>query len=171
MKTSITIVFCMFFVIVLLAVSCGSPQTEEAVVAPEGIPNPFVGTWVMNVDKSEFYPPESALKSDVVVIEAQENGLKFTFDRIDAEGNAVHMEEAPKFDGNKYPVIGEGITEMVTLKRLGDNSFEEGVFQDGVEIQTVQVVFSDDGKSSTVTAKTKDENGQELTSITYYDKQ
>lgn len=159
---------CLIAALLLLG-ACQS--TPEQTATSEEAANPFVGTWVLNVSKSEFNPPESALKSDVVVIEAQENGLKFTFDRVDAEGNAVHFEEAPKFDGNPYPIVGEGITEMVTLKRLGDNGFEEVVLQNGEETQTVQVVLSDDGKSSTVTAKTKDENGEELTSTTYYDKQ
>jgi len=47
MKRSTTIVFCMFFVIALFAVSCGSPQTDEAVVAPEQATasNPLVGVW------------------------------------------------------------------------------------------------------------------------------
>lgn len=149
----------------------GCQSTPEQAVTSEEPANPFVGTWVLNVAKSEFNPPESELKSDIVVIEAQENGLKFMFDRVDAEGNASHFGSASKFDGNKYPVIGEGITDMVTLKKLGDNGFEEVVFQDGQETQRVQVILSDDGKSSTVTAKSKDENGEEVTSITYYDKQ
>ena len=47
MKKSITIVFCMFFVIALLAVSCGSPKTEEAVVEPEAVTpeNELIGVW------------------------------------------------------------------------------------------------------------------------------
>lgn len=153
----------------LLVGACGTNPEPEGVT--EEASNPFVGTWVLNVAKSEFNPPESALKSDVVVIDAQEDGLKFTFDRVNAEGNAVHFESAPKFDGNTYPIIGEGITEMITLKRLGDNGFEEVVLQDGEEIERVQVILSNDGQSSTVTAKTKDESGQEVTSIAYYDKQ
>jgi len=164
------ILFCLCLLSALLLVgACGT--TPEPAATTEEAPNPFVGTWVLNVDKSEFNPPASALKSDVVVTEAQENGLVFTFDRVDAEGNATHFETAPKFDGNAYPVIGEGLTEMVTLERIDDNSFEEVVMQDGEEIQRVQVVIANDGNSSTVTAKTKDENGEEVTSITYYDKQ
>jgi hypothetical protein len=47
MKTSVKIIACMLFVFALLAVSCGSPQTEEAVVAPEEATasNPLVGVW------------------------------------------------------------------------------------------------------------------------------
>ena len=154
----------------LLLFGACEPAPEQPATNEESA-NPFVGTWVLNVAKSEFNPPESALISDVVVIEAQENGLEFTFDRVDVQGNATHFGAAPKFDGNPYPTIGEGMTEMVTLKKLGDNGFEEVVLQNGVEVQRVQVVLADDGQSSTVTAKTKDEDGNELTSISYYDKQ
>jgi len=72
--------------------------------------DPFVGTWKLNVAKSKFNPPGSALKSDVVKIVAQDNGLKFTFNRMDAEGKAIHIESAPKFDGKDYPVTITGNT-------------------------------------------------------------
>lgn len=59
MKTSIAIVFCMFFVIAILAVSCGSPQTEEAVVASEEATasNPLIGVW--KVTEVTFADPET----------------------------------------------------------------------------------------------------------------
>jgi hypothetical protein len=148
-----------------LIVACTT--TPESEVTTEEAPNPFVGTWVLNVDKSEFNPPESALKSDVVVIEAQENGLKFTFDRVDAEGNAIHIEAAPKFDGQSYPITGDPTSNMVSLTRLGENSFEWVTFKDDDELGRTQVVFSDDGKTSTATSTPKDG----VTSIFIYDKQ
>ena len=55
MKTSITIVFCIFFVIALLAESCGSPQpTETEAVAPE---NPLIGVW--KVVEATYADPET----------------------------------------------------------------------------------------------------------------
>ena len=53
MKTSITIIACMLTAIALLAVSCGAPQTEEAVVALDEATasNPLVGVWkIIEVD-------------------------------------------------------------------------------------------------------------------------
>jgi len=61
MKSSVQVVACMFFVIALLAVSCGSPQpTETEAVAPE---NPLVGVWkIVEVDLTAT--PEGQIVTD-----------------------------------------------------------------------------------------------------------
>jgi hypothetical protein len=127
--------------------------------------DPFVGTWKLNVAKSKFNPPSSAYKSLIVKIEAQDNGLKFTFDIVDAEGKVSHVEDAPKFDGKDYPIKGDPTTDMVSLKRIGDNGFEIVYKKGGKETGTTRVVLEKDGKSSTVTAK--DAKGQETTTSIY----
>jgi hypothetical protein len=65
MKASIRIVFCMFFVIALLVVSCGSPQTEEAVVEPEEATasNPLVGAW--KVTEVTYADPETPAETNL----------------------------------------------------------------------------------------------------------
>jgi hypothetical protein len=133
--------------------------------------DPFPGTWKLNVAKSQFNPPSSAVKSILVKIEAQENGLKFIFDVVDAAGKSTHYEEAPKFDGKDYAVKGDPETDTVALKRMGANGFEVLNKKGGKETNRVKVVFSKDGKSSTCTTITKDAKGQELTAISIYEKQ
>ena len=133
--------------------------------------SPFDGTWKLNVAKSKFNPPSSALKSDMVKIVTQDNGLKFTFERVDAEGTASHIEESPKFDGKDYPAKGDATTDTVSLKRIDANTFEHVSKKGGKEVQRVRVVVSQNGKTSTVTAKMKDAKGQETTSVLMYEKQ
>ncbi len=168
---STSLYFCLAAILFLLAACATTPEPTEPIETTEEVSNPFAGTWVLNADKSTFNPPESALKSDVVVIEAQENGLKFTFDRVDAEGNAFHMEAAPKFDGQTYPVTGDPTSDMGSLTRLDTNSFEWASFKGEEELGKTQVVISDDGKTSTATSTTKDVNGEEVTTIAIYEKQ
>ena len=88
--------------------------------------DPFVGTWKLNVAKSKFDPPSSALKSDLVKIAAQVNGLKYTFDRVDLEGKAIHIEYAAKFDGKDYPVTitGDKSVSTTSLRRIDANTIE-----------------------------------------------
>jgi hypothetical protein len=160
---------CLASVLLLLG-ACET--TQEPATTTEEAPNPFVGTWVLNISKSEFNPPDSAPQGGTVTIEAQENGLKFTFDDVDAEGNASHSEEAPKFDGEEYPVTGgDGSEDTVKIRKIDDHSFESVGMKDGNEVNRVLVIISDDGKTSTATITTKDENGQEVTSTYVYDKQ
>ena len=162
---------CLAAAISLFAACSTTPAPTEPAETMEEAANPFVGTWKLNVDKSTFNPPESAFKSDLVVIEPQENGLKFTFDRVDAEGNAIHIEEAPKFDGKAYPVTGDKTADSVTLKSIDTHSFEQVGIKNGEEVNRVTVVISNDGMSSTVTATSKDQNGREVVTTSYYDKQ
>jgi hypothetical protein len=133
--------------------------------------SPFAGTWKLNVAKSKFNPPSSTLKSNTVKIEDQDNGLKFTMDVVDATGAVIHSEEAPKFDGKDYPIKGSPTTDTVTLRRIDTNTFEHVSKKGGKEVERVRVVISKDGKTSTVTAKSKDAKGQEITSISIYEKQ
>jgi hypothetical protein len=145
--------------------------TQEPATTTEEAPNPFVGTWVLNISTSEFNPPDSAPQSGTVTIEAQENGLKFTFDDVDAEGNASHTEEAPKFDGEEYPVTGDDSIDTVKIRKIDDHSFESIGMKDGNEINRALVIISDDGMTSTATLTTMDENGEEVMSTYVYDKQ
>jgi len=132
--------------------------------------NPFVGIWKLNVAKSKFNSPSAAPKSSTVKIEAQENGLKFTFDVVDAEGKASHSEEAPLFDGKDYPVKGDPATDTVSLKRVDANTFEVVTKKGGKEVERVRVAISKDGETSIVTSKAKDAKGQEVTAISIYEK-
>jgi hypothetical protein len=135
--------------------------------------DPFVGTWKLNVAKSKFDPPSSALKSDLVKIAAQVNGLKYTFDRVDLEGKAIHIEYAAKFDGKDYPVTitGDKSVSTTSLRRIDANTIESVNKINGKETERNRVVIVKDGKSSTVTTKVKNEKGQEFTTITIYEKQ
>jgi hypothetical protein len=160
---------CLVSVLLLLG-ACET--TQEPATTAEEVPNPFVGTWVLNVSKSEFNPPDSAPQSGTVTVEAQENGLKFTFYDVDAEGNASHSEEAPKFDGEEYPITGgDGSEDTVKLRKIDDHSFESVGMKDGNEVSRTLVIISDDGMTSTATSTTTDENGAEVTSTYVYDKQ
>lgn len=132
--------------------------------------NPFVGTWVLNVARSEFNPPDSALKSEVVAIRSQKNGLIFTFDIVDAEGNETRAETAPKFDEELYPVTGSDFEESIKMRRVDARSFEHVTFYGGEEISSVLVTVSDDGETSTATVKSRDESEQEITSTLIYEK-
>ena len=50
--------------------------------------DPFVGTWKLNVAKSKI--TGQTPKSETLKIATQNNGFKWTFDTVDAEGKATH---------------------------------------------------------------------------------
>ena len=65
--------------VVLLAVGTALAQS----------PNSEVGTWKMNVAKSKFSPGTES-KSGTIKVEAAGAGVKFTVDRVAADGTVRH---------------------------------------------------------------------------------
>jgi hypothetical protein len=58
-----------------------------------------------------------------------------------------------KFDGKEYPMVGDMAHTMVSVKRLGDNSFEETDKRDGKIESVVRMTVSADGKSAQYTVE------------------
>jgi hypothetical protein len=155
-KQNLVVMIAMAFVLVLATAAMAA--------------DPQVGIWKLNVVKSK-YTLTSAPKSGIVKVEAQENGYKYTFDGMDAEGKALHEEFAPIFDGKEYPVKGDPSVDTVSSKRIDANTINHLLKKAGKLVEDAQVVISKDGKTSTVTEKQKNSKGQEFTTIEVYDKQ
>jgi hypothetical protein len=129
-----------------------------------------VGAWTINVAKSK-YSPGPAPKSGTHKIEAQENGLKITIDGIDAEGKAIHIEFAPKYDGKDYPATGLPYGDAVSLKRIDSSTIEAVTKKEGTVVMTSKSVVSKDGKTRTVTQTGKNAMGQDVKNTIVCDKQ
>jgi hypothetical protein len=79
--------------------------------------DPFVGTWKLNPSKTKTTGWASAIsESSTVKIEAQENGVKFRWDAVKPDGQALHAEFAAKYDGNDYTVMGDPDSDTVSLR-------------------------------------------------------
>ena len=76
-----------------------------AVNAPAQSPDPWIGTWKVNVAKSK-YSPGPAPKSSTMVIAAADGGIKVTNDTVPATGAATHTEITAKLDGKDAPMKG-----------------------------------------------------------------
>jgi hypothetical protein len=131
--------------------------------------DPHVGTWKLNVGKSKITGPTP--KSVIVKFADQENGIKIISDEMSAEGKATHVEFAGKFDGKDYTITGDPDVDKIVLKKIDANGWDEVLKKAGKEIARGQNVVSKDGKTMTRTLKFKNEQGQEVTIITIYDKQ
>ena len=53
-------------------------------------PDPAIGIWKLNVDKSSF-AVAPAPKGSVMKVESWEDGLKMSTDTIDPQGNRIHL--------------------------------------------------------------------------------
>ena len=128
------------------------------------------GTWKLNVAKSKF-SPGPAPKDATLTIESQADGLKFTNHVTDAEGKTVHMELSPKYDGKDYPMTGNPAADMISMKKIDDNTIETVSKKGGKFMITVRSVVSKDGKTRTSTYKGTNAKGQKVDNTLVYDRQ
>ncbi len=133
-------------------------------------PDPWIGTWVLNVAKSK-YSPGPAPKSNTIRIEASDGRIKYTTDGVGAEGQATHTEFTVKFDGKPYPVTGNPDVDTYAARRLGARRYELVARKGGKVTTTSRIVVSADGKTRTVTATGKNPQGQAVNNTIVYDKQ
>jgi len=119
--------------------------------------DPFAGMWKLNLAKSKFGSGEPP-KGIAFKVEAQENGLKIVTDGVNSQGQPMHQELSPKYDGREYPLKssdGEsGIT--VIFKRINAHTHEVVIKQGGTQVQIMREVVSSDGKTWTRTVNGSD---------------
>ena len=117
------------------------------------VPATWLGTWKLNVAKSEFSklpspPPKSQIDKNEVV-----NGaLKYTSDRVSSEGKALRHEYTAKLDGKDYPYIGlQGGDGTISLTKVNDHTMDWAIRRGSRKVMWGQTVYSPDGKLRTTT--------------------
>jgi len=132
--------------------------------------DPFVGTWKLNVAQSTIKsgpPPKSVIST----FTAQENGLKLVANGVEADGKALHVEYAAKFDGKDYPLKGFTDADMIAINRIDAYTFYEQFKKASKQVYSARLVVSKDGKTLTRTLNTKNAKGQDVTDTAVYKRQ
>lgn len=130
----------------------------------------FSGNWKINLAKSKYNPANLAPKSGTSKIDAIEGGLKFTNDGVDAAGKPTHNEWSGKFDGKDNPVKGDPGRDTAALKKIDDYTIEIISKKAGKVVNTVQGVFSRDGKTRTQTSQGTNAQGIKFNHTVVYEK-
>jgi hypothetical protein len=134
--------------------------------------SPLVGTWKLNVTKSEF-DPGPAPKSLTRTVEAQGDGVKYMFDGVAADGKPVAYSFSVKFDGKDNPIMGSmpSGADTISAKRIDANNFEATLKKGSKVIGTSKVTVSKDGMVTTVESKGTNAAGVKTHDVQVYDKQ
>jgi hypothetical protein len=153
------------FVAVAVLVAAGASSVRAQA-------NPLVGTWKLNTAKSKFEsgPMPKSLNRKV---EANGDGVKYTFDGVAADGKAIAYGFAVTFDGKDNPVMGSMPTgaDSIAAKRISPNTFEATLKKAGKVIGTSKVEVSMDGKATTVKTTGTDAAGKTVHDEQVFDKQ
>jgi hypothetical protein len=134
------------------------------------VPAHWLGSWKLNLAKSKYSPgppPTSQVDKNEVV----EGALKYTSDRVSADGKAAHHEYTAKLDGKDYPYIGLPIADTISITRVDDNAMEWTIKKGGKALMSGQTVYSPDGKLRTWTWKGTNPKGQKFDVTSVFEKQ
>jgi hypothetical protein len=134
--------------------------------------NPLVGTWKLNVAKSKF-DPGPLPKSLTRTVEAQGDGVKYTFDGVAADGKPISYGFSVLFDGKDSPISGStpNGADTVSAKRIDSNHYVATQKKGGKVLVTSKVAVSKDGKVTTVDAMGTNASGAKTHDVQVYDKQ
>ena len=127
-----------------------------AVVHAQGKPDPFVGSWRLDVDNSVFEPGPPPISRTMTIV-AVANGMTHQIDSmIPLSGmtkTAVNFSYTAKFDGTDAPVMGSSNLETVSIKRVDARTIERTGKTRGMVIETCTMKLSPDGKRLTMVIK------------------
>ena len=114
--------------------------------------DPMMGTWKLNIAKSQLGPPplpQSIIRKHIPV----PGGVKVVQDRVDAQGKASTGEFTVGFDGKDYPISGDPFVDRLSLKRVSPYRVD-GIGKKNDKTATTFVwQVSKDGKTLTYTTK------------------
>lgn len=152
------------FALFILAAVVASPLLAED--------NPFVGTWKLNTEKSNFKPGPGP-KSQTRTVTAQGDGAKYSFEGVAADGSTISYSFSTNYDGKESTVTGSGMpgADTIALRRINSHKVEATLKKGGKETGKAEAEVSKDGKVTTVKSKGKTADGKDYDSESVYDKQ
>lgn len=126
--------------------------------------NPLVGTWELDLSKSDFNP-ETAIRERTMVFSAVDNGMTCKMTTLTERGNGRVTTESTytaHYDGKDVPIDNSPL-DTVVLKRIDANNYERIGKVRGKDAETATMKISADGKTLTI-ATTGSNSGTDYTS-------
>jgi hypothetical protein len=132
--------------------------------------DPFVGTWQLNLAKSEYKtvrPP----KAQTLIVQGEGQNRTATVTRVDEAGNSLTRVFKFIHDSQPHPVIGDSGSDAITYTRFDDNTVIWIGTKGGQAVAMGTDTLSRDGKMFTITVIRFDVNGRPINNISVFDKQ
>jgi hypothetical protein len=133
---------------------------------------PVLGTWKLNLAKSNFNPgplPKSVTRT----VEAQGDKVKYSFRGTAADGTALAYTFTVAYDGKDYPITGSGApggADTIAITKLSSTSFEATMKKAGEPVFLTKVSIAKDGKTTTL-VQTNLSGNIPVKNTSVYDKQ
>jgi hypothetical protein len=143
------------------AISAGSAPAQDT---------SGMGTWKLNAEKSKFNPGPGP-NNLTTKFEPSGNGVKWSSERIGADGKPVVSEYTAQYDGKDYPFKGNPGIDAVALRRINATTTERVNKKGGKLVSTEVREVAKDGKSYTTTIKGTSADGTVFDNRMVFDKQ
>ncbi len=115
--------------------------------------DPFIGTWILNSDKSKFVPGPVPEDRTVIFEMTKDGSLHHLTKTLNAFlGNTNDIDYTARFDGKDYPITGTGL-DTVSLKRVDARTIERTGKVAGKVSEMSTMKVSADGKVLTISTK------------------
>jgi hypothetical protein len=154
--------------LIALTVSAGNVSAQEF--------DQFIGTWILNVSKSEWgtaKPPQSQIRTFDYTHDGR---IICTWRNVSASGTRGFVHWFSKLDGQHNPEFSRGrreATSTIAIKKIDNSS----ITIEGKRLSDGRVTFSGtasaskDGKTLTWRIKDIDDQGKENVSVRIYEKE
>jgi hypothetical protein len=128
------------------AVLGSSLYAQDAPLQPD---DPVFGTWVLDLEKSDFRT-RRAPRSQIRIYEPHPDGLKGTVITVDGRGMETTTEFVYRYDGVDYPFSGRPDADSIALQRTGPLTATSTFSHAGRVIGSALRTISPDGKELTI---------------------
>lgn len=135
------------------------------------IPDRLIGTWKMDLNKSQWERGTSPYRSWISKIEPAAEGYRVTTDWVDSQGQPGHSEMIWRSDGSESPILGASGVRTMQYQRIDEFTFQYVLRIDGVVAATSRGVITADGKTRVNTVTGRSARGETFRNVEVYEKQ
>ena len=132
--------------------------------------NPFLGTWKLDVAKSQFSPGPGP-KELTVRLEQDGDKVHRIATGTNADGSAIHEESSTPWDGKDHVAKPSEPSRTVAITQLDSRTLQLIVKEGGKVTHRIHLIISRDGKTSTQTDDGVTENGEKVHNVAVAEKQ
>jgi hypothetical protein len=126
--------------------------------------SPFAGTWVLDLDRSEFTPAEFAPDAKIVTMEMVGSQLRQTSRTVRGQGRGSVNEVSYTvgFDGSEVTIPASGV--RIALKQIDGGTIERTARGDRGQMETSRWSVSRDRSTLTIATQGTDAYGAKYSS-------
>ena len=157
------------FALVAVAVIAGAALSLQAAQsAAPAKDDPILGTWQLNVAKSNYYPGPGPT-SETRTYKRGPNGVEGTIERRFANGRSQRIEYVAEYD-REYPVSGTEEYDHILLKRIDEHTAQAVLSHAGRVYGVTRRVIAPTGASMTITLNRESSTGPNVLNRAVYER-